>query len=148
MYDQLKLDNQLCFRLYAASRLVTQAYRPLLEPLGLTYPQYLVMLLLWEKNWQSVNDIAHRLMLETNTVTPLLKRMEQEGLVKRNADFIDRRRTIVGLTYKGKKLEEEAKSIPSCITQGWDGAQSSAEDISALPRILDSLIATLKSVES
>ncbi len=145
MYDQLKLDNQLCFRLYAASRLVTQAYRPLLEPLGLTYPQYLVMLLLWEKDWQSVNDIAHRLLLETNTVTPLLKRMEQEGLVKRNTDFIDKRRTIVGLTHKGKKLEEAAKTIPACITQGWDSGQSRPEDFAALPRALDALISKLKS---
>ncbi len=145
MYDQLKLDNQLCFRLYAASRLVTQAYRPLLEPLGLTYPQYLVMLLLWEKDWQSVNDIAHRLLLETNTVTPLLKRMEQEGLVKRNTDFIDKRRTIVGLTHKGKKLEEAAKTIPACITQGWSDGQSRPEDFAALSLLLDALISKLKS---
>ena len=145
MYDQLKLDNQLCFRFYAASRLVTQTYRPLLEPLGLTYPQYHVMLLLWEKDWQSVNDIAHRLLLETNTVTPLLKRMEQEGLVKRNTDFIDKRRTIVGLTHKGKNLEEAAKTIPACITQGWSDEQSRPEDFAALSRMLDALISKLKS---
>ena len=73
------LDNQLCFRLYTASRLLTQAYHPLLSEQGLTYPQYLVLLVLWEKDGQPVNDIAKRLCLETNTVTPLLQRMEKEG---------------------------------------------------------------------
>ena len=74
MYEQLKLENQLCFRFYTISRLITQAYRPLLSRLGVTYPQYLVLLVLWEKDGQPVNDIAKHLCLETNTVTPLLKR--------------------------------------------------------------------------
>ena len=77
--EEFKLDNQLCFRLYTASRLLTQAYHPLLSEHGLTYPQYLVLLVLWEKDAQPVNDIAKRLLLETNTVTPLLQRMEKEG---------------------------------------------------------------------
>jgi DNA-binding MarR family transcriptional regulator len=76
--DKFRLENQLCFRLYTASRLLTQAYHPLLGKHGLTYPQYLVLLVLWEKDGQPVNDIAKRLILETNTVTPLLKRMEAE----------------------------------------------------------------------
>ena len=83
MPEQFKLDNQLCFRLYTASRLITQAYYPVLSEQGLTYPQYLVLLALWEKDAQPVNDIAKRLYLETNTVTPLLKRMEAAGLVSR-----------------------------------------------------------------
>ena len=91
MQDNLKLDNQLCFRLYTASRLITQAYTPFLTRLGITYPQYLVMMVLWEKDSQPVNDIAKRLYLETNTVTPLLKRMESEGLVERLRDAADRR---------------------------------------------------------
>ena len=78
-------------------------------------------------------------------MTPLLKRMEQEGLVKRNTDFIDKRRTIVGLTHKGKKLEEAAKTIPACITQGWSDEQSRPEDFAALSRMLDALISKLKS---
>ena len=82
MKEQLKLENQLCFRLYTASRLITQAYHPLLSRIGLTYPQYLVMMVLWEQDGQPVNDIAKRLYLETNTVTPLLKRMEAEGFLK------------------------------------------------------------------
>ena len=83
MDGRFRLDNQLCFRLYTASRLITQAYHPLLSEYGLTYPQYLVLLVLWEKDAQPVNDIAKRLMLETNTVTPLLKRMEAEGMLTR-----------------------------------------------------------------
>ena len=79
--EKFRLENQLCFRLYTASRLIAQAYHPLLSEHGLTYPQYLVLLVLWEKDGQPVNDIAKRLMLETNTVTPLLKRMEAEGIV-------------------------------------------------------------------
>ena len=78
-YDKLKLDNQLCFRLYAASRLITQAYRPHLDKLGVTYPQYLVLMVLWETDSLPVNDIAKKLALETNTVTPLIQRMEREG---------------------------------------------------------------------
>ena len=79
--EEFKLDNQLCFRLYTASRLLSQAYHPLLSEHGLTYPQYLVLLVLWEKDAQPVNDIAKRLFLETNTVTPLLQRMEKEGIL-------------------------------------------------------------------
>ena len=80
------LGNQLCFRLYTASRLITQAYHPLLSEYGLTYPQYLVLLVLWEKDKQPVNDIAKRLYLETNTVTPLLQRMEKEEILTRTRE--------------------------------------------------------------
>lgn len=112
MYEQLKLDNQLCFRLYAASRLVTQAYHPYLTELGLTYPQYLVMLVLWEQDRQPVNDLAKRLHLETNTVTPLLQRMEQQGLVVRKRSKEDGRQVIVSLTETGRELEQRAAGIP------------------------------------
>ena len=94
------LDNQLCFRLYTASRLLTQAYHPLLSEQGLTYPQYLVLLVLWEKDGQPVNDIAKRLCLETNTVTPLLQRMEKEGIITRAKGKTDARQMIVSLTQK------------------------------------------------
>ena len=115
MYDQLKLDNQLCFRLYTAARLTMQAYYPYFEPLGITYPQYLVLLVLWEKDHQPVNDIAHRLHLETNTVTPLLQRMEKQGLLIRKRGKEDTRQRIVSLTKQGKALEEQAKNIPDCL---------------------------------
>ncbi|MBR7154505.1 MAG: MarR family transcriptional regulator [Paludibacteraceae bacterium] len=117
MYEHLKLDNQLCFRLYTAARLVMQAYFPYFEPLGITYPQYLVLLVLWEKDHQPVNDIAHLLHLETNTVTPLLQRMEKQGLVTRKRGKEDTRQRIVSLTPQGKALEEKAQEIPECLLQ-------------------------------
>ena len=87
-FEQLKLSSQLCFRLYSASRLVTQTYNPFLDKLGITYPQYLVMMVLWETDNQPVNDIAHKLLLETNTVTPLIQRMEKMGLVIRTRAWL------------------------------------------------------------
>ena len=116
MKDALRLDNQLCFRLYTASRLITQAYHPLLGVHGLTYPQYLVMLVLWELDAQPVNDIARRLYLQTNTVTPLLKRMEEDGLLVRNRNSGgDARQVIVSLTEKGRALEETLSCLPYAI---------------------------------
>ena len=115
MYDQLKLENQLCFRLYTASRLITQAYRPFFEPLGITYPQYLVLLVLWEHDNLPVSEITSRLMLETNTVTPLLQRMEREGLIVRTRGTVDTRQRMVSLTKKGHDMQERAKDIPSCM---------------------------------
>ena len=112
MQEQLKLNNQLCFRLYTASRLITQAYHPLLSGIGLTYPQYLVMMVLWEQDAQPVNDIAKKLYLETNTVTPLLKRMEVEGFISRSKGKADARQVIVKLTPKGRELESQASCIP------------------------------------
>ena len=104
MHAELQIDNQICFRLYTAARLVTQAYTPMLTELGITYPQYLVLMVLWEKDNQPVNDIAHRLLLETNTVTPLLQRMEKQGIVIRKKGEKDKRQQIVCLTEKGKEL--------------------------------------------
>ena len=115
MDDRFKLENQLCFRLYTASRLIIQAYHPLLGEFGLTYPQYLVLLVLWEKDEQPVNDIAKRLMLETNTVTPLLKRMEAEGIVTRSQGKKDARQTIVKLTKKGCDLQEKLTDVPETV---------------------------------
>lgn len=120
MYDQLKLENQVCFRLYTASRTLTQAYRPLLEPLGLTYPQYLVMLVLWERDNQLVGDISRRLMLDSNTLTPLLQRMEKEDLVIRTKGIADGRQTLVSLTKRGARLEEQAKDIPAQMAPVWE----------------------------
>ena len=113
--EEFKLDNQLCFRLYTASRLVTQAYHPLLAEYGLTYPQYLVLLVLWEKDAQPVNDIAKRLFLETNTVTPLLQRMEKEGVLTRKKGEKDGRQMIVSLTRKGKDLQKKLADVPFAV---------------------------------
>lgn len=144
MYNQLKLDNQLCFRLYTASRLITQAYRPLLEPLGLTYPQYLVLMVLWENDHQLVSDISKRLVLESNTITPLLQRMESEGLVVRTKGTADKRQTLVSLTRKGIVLQEQAKDIPDCMTAAFSDCAPSQAEAMVLVQTLDSIIKYLK----
>jgi DNA-binding MarR family transcriptional regulator len=144
MYEQLRLDNQLCFRIYTASRLLTQAYRPLLEPLGLTYPQYLVMMVLWEKDNQLVGDICQRLRLDTNTLTPMLQRMEKEGLVIRTRGIADGRQTLVSLTRKGHRLEEQAKEVPSCLTRGMQDTGVSLDDLQRLATTLDTLTGVME----
>src|SRR5512145_2779203 len=103
-YEQLKLSNQLCFPVYAASRFTTREYQPYLDKLGITYPQYLVLLVLWETDGISVNEIALKLILNTNTITPLLKRMEQQGIITRNRSEKDERKVVVSLTKKGKDM--------------------------------------------
>lgn len=114
--DVLALDNQVCFALYAANRAVTARYRPLLAELGLTYPQYLVLLVLWEgadSGQVRVTDIGERLRLDSGTLTPLLKRLEQGGLVERRRSTEDERSVIVTLTGKGKTLQSQARQIPA-----------------------------------
>lgn len=113
--EQLRLDRQLCFALYAASGLVTKAYRPLLEPLGLTYPQYLVMLVLWEQSPRTVGELGEALGLDSGTLTPLLKRLEAAGLVSRNRDPADERRVRVAPTSKGMALRDQAASVPEVM---------------------------------
>ena len=144
MYEQLKLENQLCFRFYTVSRLITQAYRPFLSRLGVTYPQYLVLMVLWEKDAQPVNDIAKRLYLETNTVTPLLKRMEQDGLVVRSQGEKDSRQVIVSLTGKGESLEQSARTIPAEMGESYTCKEISPEVIPEWFNMLDSLTKALK----
>ena len=142
-YEQLKLENQLCFRLYTVSRLVIQAYRPYLEPLKLTYPQYIVLLTLWEKDHQLVNAIAHRLYLESNTITPLLQRLEKQGLVKRERGKEDGRQILVSLTKQGRELQEKAKHIPSCLTKTLEEKGLVPEKLLPLIAPLDELIHAL-----
>ena len=143
-YEKLKLDNQLCFRLYTAARLTIGAYHPYLDPLGLTYPQYLVLLVLWEKDKQPVNDIARRLMLETNTVTPLLQRMEKAGLIVRKKGKEDSRQRIVSLTKKGIEMREQAKHIPECLAAEIIQKTGSVEEIAQMIPTLDKLNQGLK----
>ena len=111
----LQLDQQLCFALYSASLAMTKQYKPLLDPLGLTYPQYLVMLVLWESTPVTVNELGKRLHLDSGTLTPLLKRLEASGLIHRQRDSADERRVLVSLTTAGRQLKEQAKSIPQTI---------------------------------
>ena len=141
--EEFKLDNQLCFRLYTASRLLTQAYHPLLSEHGLTYPQYLVLLVLWEKDAQPVNDIAKRLYLETNTVTPLLQRMEKEGILTRTKGTKDARQMIVTLTKKGKKLQHVLAEVPFSVGGKVFCESVTPETVPELFRMLDDMIAQL-----
>jgi DNA-binding MarR family transcriptional regulator len=143
VYEQLKLDNQLCFRLYTASRLVAGAYNPYFEQLGITYPQYLVLLVLWEQDKQPVNDIAKRLHLETNTVTPLLQRMERAGLIVRKRGEKDSRQRIVSLTQQAIAMREKAKEIPNQLTAEI-AKYVSLDEMMALIPSLDKLIEGLQ----
>jgi len=113
--SSLLLDQQLCFALYAASRSVTATYRPLLEALGLTYPQYLTMLVLWEQDGLTVRELGQRLQLDSGTLTPLLKRLQQAGLVSRQRRRSDEREVEIRLTNEGRALQEPAKAVPECM---------------------------------
>lgn len=142
--EEFKLDNQLCFRLYTASRLLSQAYHPLLSEHGLTYPQYLVLLVLWEKDAQPVNDIARKLYLETNTVTPLLQRMEKEGILVRTKGKKDARQMIVSLTREGKVLQDKLAGVPDTVGSAVMCESVNPETAPGLFRMLDDIITRLK----
>jgi len=145
MHNELLLNNQLSFRLYTASRLITQAYTPMLTQLGITYPQYLVLMVLWEKDMQPVNDIAHRLFLETNTVTPLLQRMEKQGIIIRQKGKEDKRQQIVSLTEEGRAMEEKAYAlIPSGMREKLSACPFDLDDYANLAKQLDLLVDSLK----
>ncbi|HEX2546928.1 MAG TPA: MarR family transcriptional regulator [Ramlibacter sp.] len=113
--DALLLDHQLCFALYSASLAMTKLYKPLLDELGLTYPQYLVMLVLWEGDGLMVSELGQRLYLDSGTLTPLLKRLESAGLVSRMRAVEDERRVHVHLTAAGRKLKARAARVPGCV---------------------------------
>ena len=113
--EAMKLANQICFPLYAAARNVTSLYTPYLKPLGLTYTQYIVFLVLWEKDGVPVSEIGERLMLDNGTLSPLLKKMEQAGYVTRRRSAEDDRVVLITLTEKGRVLQEEAKDIPQNV---------------------------------
>ncbi|MBD1386728.1 MarR family transcriptional regulator [Mucilaginibacter rigui] len=112
MEDLLKLENQICFPAYAFSRNLTNLYRPLLAQLDITYPQYLVLMVLWEHKTQTVNQLGEKLYLDTGTLTPLLKRLEQKGLINRTRGKHDERVVMISLTTSGAQLKEKAKHIP------------------------------------
>lgn len=109
----LRLDHQLCFALYSSSLAMTKLYKPLLDPLGLTYPQYLVMLVLWEGDGVAVSELGRRLTLDSGTLTPLLKRLESSGLLMRERDAADERRVLLKLTTAGRALKAKAAKIPA-----------------------------------
>ncbi|WP_250504174.1 MarR family transcriptional regulator [Caballeronia sp. AZ7_KS35] len=138
--DLLRLDRQVCFPLYAASNLITRLYHPVLSRLGLTYPQYLVLLVLWEQSPQSVGNFSELLHLDNGTVTPLLKRMEAAGLVTRQRDPQDERRVLVSLTEAGDALRHEAQQVP--LTLG-KGLHMSSAEIETLRDAVQNLVRIL-----
>ena len=140
--DLLLLENQLCFPLYATSRLMTRAYQPLLEPLGLTYPQYIVLMILWEQSPCSVKCIGEKALLNTNTLTPLLKRLEQLGYVKRTRSRKDERVVEISLTRKGAAVKEKSSCIPLSLLETMNFP---LEKITQLKQLLEELMENLSS---
>ncbi|MBR3507546.1 MAG: MarR family transcriptional regulator [Lachnospiraceae bacterium] len=116
-YEQLKLENQLCFPLYACARKIVNAYNPYLKPLGLTYTQYIVFMVLWDKESVNVGQLGEILHLDAGTLTPLLKRLEKEGYVTRKRSEEDERITLISITEKGNELKEKCKDIPNKLSE-------------------------------
>ncbi|MDF3302803.1 MarR family winged helix-turn-helix transcriptional regulator [Streptomyces tropicalis] len=123
------LDRQLCFALYAAQRAVTAAYRPVLEELGLTYPQYLVLLVLWERGETTVKDLAAALRLDYGTVSPLLKRLQSAGLVRRERSARDERSVLVAVTGRGEEMRERAARVPRALLEATELDEAGAEGL-------------------
>jgi len=132
----LRLDNQLCFALYSASLAMTKLYKPLLDELDLTYPQYLALLVLWEQDGLSVSELGQRLNLDSGTLTPLLKRLEAAGLLTRLRDTEDERRVRVALTTEGRMLKTQARRVPGCILQA---THSDLAEVASLTRQIQAL---------
>src|SRR5580704_14447138 len=128
--DQLlRLDNQICFAIYSTAHAFNRVYKPLLDRLGLTYPQYLDMMVLWERDGVPVKEIGERLFLDSGTLAPLLKRLEQAGLIKRTRSTEDERQVLIGLTSHGQALKDKARSVPPSILAA---AQCSVAELSAV----------------
>lgn len=123
--------------------MITREYQPFLDKLGITYPQYLVLMILWEEDGKPVNEIAKKLILNTNTITPLLKRMEQQGIIRRRRSGKDERKVIVHLTKKGKQLQEEAAVIPEQLAGLLAGGELKLDDLVRLKEALESMIRSL-----
>lgn len=142
--DGLKLENQLCFSIYATSRAITKIYRPFLDKLGITYPQYLVMLVLWEKENITLKELSNRLYLDSGTLTPLLKRLEGMELLKRQRSSEDERILCVNITEKGKELKKEALNIPECLIKS---INMDVEQLIKFKRDTDILLENIKGLE-
>ncbi|MBR0409952.1 MAG: MarR family transcriptional regulator [Eubacterium sp.] len=138
--DRLKLENQICFPLYACSKEIVRKYKPHLDKLNLTYTQYITMLVLWEKKELNVKELGKQLFLDSGTLTPVLKKLEQKGYVNRNRSTRDERNLIVSITEKGERLRSEAAEIPLKIEQSVD---FSGEDCKELYRLLYKLMGLL-----
>jgi DNA-binding MarR family transcriptional regulator len=138
--EELKLENQVCFPLYATSRIITKLYQPYLNELEITYPQYLVLMVLWENDHRNVSDICSCLLLETSTLTPLLKRLESKGFIRRTRSSTDERSIIIELAEKGNQAKETASSIPMKIFESIKSDKISVEDILHVKSVLSEII--------
>lgn len=136
-YDPLKLENQLCFPLYACSREIVKKYKPFLDALGLTYTQYVAMLVLWEETAATVKELGEKLHLDSGTLTPMLKKMEAQELISRARDGRDERSVIIELTEKGALLREKAVEVPGQMARC---VPLDVEEAVALKRLLDKLL--------
>ena len=137
-YAALRLKNQLCFPLYAVSNLITRKYKPLLDRLDLTYTQYIVMMVLWEEKEVNEKFLCETLYLKTNTLTPLLKKLEEKGYIKKEKDKTDERNLVITLTGKGEKLKDKALGVPECIAGEFGITLEEASQLySVLYKILD-----------
>ncbi len=144
MPDQLggpRLGAQLCFPLYAASRLVTRLYQQQLAPLGITYPQYVVLMILWEDAPCGVSAVGRRALLNSNTLTPLLKRLQQQGYIQRSRDGSDERQVLVSLTEAGRNLEQLCSAVPEVLLEQFPGELSETRQLKVM---LDRLVAQLR----
>lgn len=141
--ENLRLSHQGCFRLYTAARLLIQAYQPWFTKLGITYTQYLVLMVLWEQDAQPLNAISRRLYLESNTLTPLIKRMEVMKMVTRKKNKDDARQTIVTLTERGRDLQQQTATLPDCITSLLCQRGMTSEEFASIIPTLDHLIELL-----
>ncbi|WP_258405618.1 MarR family winged helix-turn-helix transcriptional regulator [Shewanella zhangzhouensis] len=135
-HQRLLLDNQLCFALYSTSLAMTSLYKPLLEPLGLTYTQYLIMLILWEQDGMGLKDIAERLGQQSGALTPVIKRLESQGLVHRRRSDEDERSLVISLTEAGKAMEQQALEVNQCIISH---CGMEIPELQALKQLLDDL---------
>lgn len=145
--QKLWLENQICFPLYTTSRLITKLYTPLLDELDITYPQYLVLLILWKEGNKSVSDISEQLLLESNTLTPLLKRMERKQLIYRKRSDLGERKVVISLTDKGESVREDAVCIPDKIITQLNDGSSSIEVTVKFRQRLQKLLEVLKTVQ-
>lgn len=140
----LKLENFLCFAIYSTANAVTRAYQPRLATLGLTYPQYLVMVVLWERENQTVKSIGDKLSLDSGTLTPLLKRLESAGLITRRRDTVDERQVLIGLTDEGRSMQKRAEAVPVAMGGAFGCTLDEAKGLRAeLISMRDNLVASI-----
>lgn len=138
--DYLRLDQQICHPIYSTAHALQRLYKPLLEPLGLTYPQYLIMLALWERDGVNLNDVSERTFFDSGTLTPLIQKLQKKNLILVHQDETDRRQRIVHLSSKGKKLKSLAASVPKTLAEEIGFSEADAKVLMKLVRRLHQIL--------